>query len=195
MAGSGNYLRPSQRIKRDLQKLYVDQHAMFEVTGILLVFSGLILNIDSANGYVGESIRLLQFFSLAGASIALINLIHHIIGVLMTPLLEWLKVVQRGNPAHEGRNLFQSLAVLLFPLTILFLLIISLLVYLVNSYFAEFRFLFLLFWLHVIVFFGAGGLGRYKTVDVLFAFSAFGFLVVAPILLYCALYFPNLLYK
>ena len=131
MAGGGDYMRPSERLKKDFRAFYDGHRPTFEIAGILLVFSGLMLNIPAGTGILGQSVKFLQFFALGGSLVPLILILSNIAVVLLTPLLLWPDV---SHNAKEFRVLMQSLSFATFLVMILLLFILSVFIYLLFAF-------------------------------------------------------------
>lgn len=189
MAGGGNYVRPSVKIKKDLQKLYEDNKPLFEIGGILLVFTGLMLNIPVSTNFVGQCLRILQFFSLAGSLLILMVLMLEIIAVLIQPLIDSIENQKRLGRVNEPTSLLRVITTITFPLSILFFFLLTLTFYLVFSFTREFLFLIAILMCHVFIYYFASRLGQGRKITLVILAL---FLLVLPAFFYFVVFFPDI---
>ena len=120
-------------MNKTLEKFYTENKAILDITAILLVASGLVLNINSGDGFSSISLNQVKFLLLASTIFFLSSLIWRAYAFFMSPYLNL-------NNAETALIIIKKLNVTFFFLLIVILFTANLLVYLIISYLKEFEF-------------------------------------------------------
>ncbi len=125
-------------MKKLLENFYNDNKAAFEIAGILLIITGLILNIPATNGWVGKSLNQLEFFLLLASDIAVIYLLIITLQSFLLPFLEKEDESTDQQTVHGLKKtikfLLQKILVATFFILIGFLFAFNLVIYLIFSH-------------------------------------------------------------
>src|ERR1700734_2478261 len=121
-------------MKEELETFYNKNRPLFEIAAIVLLFTGLILNLPPQNGILGESLKQLKFFLLVGSGLTLLFLLIPFYGVTLRPILNKMQKISHLSPSATNDKLTQNNLALFFAI-------------------AGFIFLFLLFFLFNLFFF------------------------------------------
>lgn len=116
-----------------LEKFYTENKAVLDITAILLVASGLVLNINSGDGFSGISLNQVKFLLLASTIFFLSSLIWRAYAFSLSPYLGL-------NNKETDLILIKKLSITFFFLLIATLFTANLLIYLIISYSKIFEF-------------------------------------------------------
>lgn len=189
MADGGYHLPPTS-LREELRKQYSTSKPLVEVTGILLVLSGLLLNIETTPDFAGKCLRLMQFFSLSGSLLLLSILLSDLLNVLH-PLYRRFDRSRRLHGKDESINKLMHLAMLLLPISTLFFFLLTMFLYVIVSFTREALFLISVASWYFFVYYMAKS-SRISGDPVFLVFIVFLLLFLIPILLYVIFFFPQL---
>jgi hypothetical protein len=114
-------------MKAQLEKFYNENPSAFQILGVLFVITGLVINIPSSTGWLGQSIEHLKFFLLVTSGILLLYLIYNALSFFLKPVLD----IGQGKTLH---HIVKKLAVSFFFISIAIFFLIDLCVYIILSY-------------------------------------------------------------
>ena len=172
-----------------LIKFYEKNKSLIEITGFVLIFTGLILNINSAGQFANTSMSHLKFFSLLTSAVLLTLLF---IGFWLDVVGELLKDSNTIDLAKvKGKRDIRTITTITFFSIMLIFFIINLYLYIFLSYSRLFLFVLLLFefYLFIINFpykfdRGAGFLRQIYDVSIFLLF-----LIILPVGFYLIVFF------